>query len=419
MKNLLLIMVLVCLCNFLNAQNTISKLEYYIDADPGYGLATDIAITPATDLDISFNPVITSLANGVHRLYVRGKDSNNKWSFSKCHSFYKGKFVKNQNITRVEYYFDKDPGYGKGSSLSFTPSKDVDISVNLDVKSLENGIHKLFVRAQDSIGQWTITQSHTFYKGIFSTGKPATITAVEYYFDTDPGFGNGKKVAFTAGSDLDLTFDADLSGLSDQPHTIFIRALDENGSWSLIHNYNFCFSPDKPTKPSGNVDIVKGTQNVQYSTSALANATGFVWSISPTSAGTITGTDIAATVNYSSSFTGVAKISVSGKNDCGLGSSSDTLTVNVKTSTSIEQTEFSNFRIYPNPSDGTFNLVLQSKCDKTIVEIINANGQIVYSKDYYQRDINESISLKQPKGIYMAKVTNGKDILYEKLIIGQ
>lgn len=419
MKRLLLIAIFLYLYSFLMAQTNITKLEYYIDTDPGYGLATDVSITPSADLDITFNPNTSSITNGIHTLFLRGKDANNKWCFTKYHTFYKGIGVKNQKITSVEYFFDTDPGYGKATPIAITPSSDVDIAINLDVNSLQNGIHKLLVRAQDSIGQWTMTQSHPFFKGIFSTGTPANITTVEYYIDADPGFGNGKKVAFTAGTDLDLTFDVDLSGLSDQPHTIYIRAQDDNGSWSLIHNYTFCFSPDKPSKPIGAVDVVKGTQNVQYSTVSLANATSYIWSITPATAGSINGTDITATVNLSSSFTGVAKISVLGKNDCGLGSSSDTLTVNVKTSTSIENIEFSNFKIYPNPSDGTFNLELQSECDKTIVEIINANGQIVYSKNYNQRDINESISLKQPKGIYMAKVTMGKDILYEKLIIGQ
>lgn len=419
MKNLLLTILLMFPCVFLWSQANIVKMEYYIDTDPGFGLATDVAITPSSDLDVTFNPDISKLSDGLHKLYIRGKDSNNKWCFTKYHSFVKGFWDRNQKIVYAEYYFDSDPGYGKATSLNFTVSADVDIAINLDVSTLKNGIHSLLIRAKDSYGRWTTTQSHTFYKGIFSTGTPANIATIEYYFDTDPGFGNGKKVAFTAGTNLDLTFDADLSGLSDQPHTIFIRALDENGSWSLIHNHNFCFSPDSPAKPNGTVEVVKGTQNEQYSTTTLSNASSYVWAITPTTAGSIAGTGITATVNYSSSFTGVAKISVSGKNDCGLGSSSDTLTVNVKNSTSIENIEFSNFKIYPNPSDGTFNLVLQSECDKTIVEIFNASGQIVYSKDYYKRDINESISLQQPNGIYMAKVTMGKDIISEKIIIGQ
>lgn len=244
MKRLLLIALFLYLSNLLLAQlPNLTKVEYYIDTDPGYGLASNVSVTASSDLDITLNPDVSTLAEGIHILFVRAKDANDNWSFTRNHTFYKGFGVLNQTITKAEYFFDTDPGYGEATPLSFNPASDVDIAVNLDVSTLQNGIHKLFIRARDNAGQWTTTKSHTFYKGIFSTGTAANIKTVEYYFDTDPGFGSGKKVAFTSGTELDLTFDADLSGLTGEYHSIFIRIQDENGSWSLIHQYSFRIIP--------------------------------------------------------------------------------------------------------------------------------------------------------------------------------
>jgi len=243
MKRLLFITLFLYLSNLLLAQlPNITKVEYYIDTDPGYGLATNASTISSDDLDFSFIADVSNLAEGMHKLFVRAKDENNNWSFTKSQTFFKGFGIINETIDKVEYYFDTDPGYGNATPFSFNPVTDVEITVNLDVSSLENGIHNLFIRAQDKAGQWTTTKSHTFYKGIFSNGTAAKIKTVEYYIDNDPGLGNGKKVAFTADTELDLTFDADLMPFTEGCHDLYIRAQDENESWSLITKHPFCIN---------------------------------------------------------------------------------------------------------------------------------------------------------------------------------
>ena len=329
MKRLLFIPLFLYLSNLLLAQvPNITNVEYYIDTDPGYGLATNVSVTPGTNLDVSFIPDMSALNDGIHLLFIRGKDANNNWSLTTSHAFYKGFGVLNQTITKVEYFFDSDPGLGNATSLTFNPATEVDIAIDLDVSSLQNGIHRLFVRAQDHAGQWTTTKSHTFFKGIFSAGNAADITTVEYFIDTDPGVGNGVKVAFTSAAELDLTFDVDLSGLTEECHELFIRAQDENESWSLINQHSFCI----------------------YATGIfeLANS------------------------------------------DC---------------------------LIFPNPSNGNFNLQLKCAESKTLVEIINMKGEVLFSKTYFTGNISEQISLNQAKGIYFVKTASNKQIIINKLII--
>lgn len=329
MKRLLFIPLFLYLSNLLLAQvPNITNVEYYIDTDPGYGLATNVSVTPGINLDVSFISDVSALNDGIHLLFIRGKDANNNWSLTTSHAFYKGFGVLNQPITKVEYFFDSDPGLGNATSISFNPATDVDIINNLDVSALQNGLHRLFVRAQDHAGQWTTTKSHTFYKGIFSAGNAAPITTVEYFIDTDPGLGNGVKVAFTPAAELDLTFNVDLSGLTEECHELYIRAQDENESWSLINQHSFCI----------------------YATGIFELA------------------------------------------------SSDCL-------------------IFPNPSNGNFDLQLKSSDNKTQIEIINIKGEVLFSKTYFTGNINEHISLNQANGVYFVKTVTDKGIRINKLII--
>src|SRR4051812_5759851 len=72
------------------AQPAVTRIEYYIDKDPGYDNGIALDITRDTDLsNLSINIDPSSLSNGVHLVGVRAKDANgawgydNKWFFAK------------------------------------------------------------------------------------------------------------------------------------------------------------------------------------------------------------------------------------------------------------------------------------------------------------------------------------------------
>lgn len=94
-------------------------------------------------------------------------------------------------------------------------------------------------------------------------------------------------------------------------------------------NVNISPLPSVPAAPSGLAVVCEGSTGVQYTTTGATNAVGYIWSLQPASAGTITGTGLNATVNYSPGFTGTANISVTGTNLCGQGQASQSLQVNV------------------------------------------------------------------------------------------
>ena len=133
----------------------VQQVEYFWDVDPGFGNATPLSITPAAQVEIDAGiDVPDTLANGVHLLSVRAK-SVKGWSPILERQVVVKRSAVN-NIVRVEYFWDTDPGYGKGGELPFTASAD-SISVETDVVPADtlSGVHTLYVRALSSEGQWS------------------------------------------------------------------------------------------------------------------------------------------------------------------------------------------------------------------------------------------------------------------------
>lgn len=133
----------------------IVKVEYYVDNNA----VIDVPVTQSTDIvDLNFSVNISSLPLGVHKMYLRTKDAEGKWSVTNVHLFYKSANSANPNIMQSEYFFDTDPGFGNGNSLAITPSADIsDAIFSINISALTNGTHKFFLRTKDADGKWSIT----------------------------------------------------------------------------------------------------------------------------------------------------------------------------------------------------------------------------------------------------------------------
>lgn len=65
------------------------------------------------------------------------------------------------NITRVEYYFDTDPGLGSASPLTIPAGQFVlnNLTIPVDPGALSQGVHRLYARAQNAEGNWSLVNS--------------------------------------------------------------------------------------------------------------------------------------------------------------------------------------------------------------------------------------------------------------------
>jgi|GEM_PF-1258477 len=152
------------------------------------------------------------------------------------------------NITRVEYYIDTDPGFGNGTNVSITTSANIqNLVIPLNPESMPIGVHRFYVRAKDANGSWSLTNGPwLFYKPIPSPPPPPLpgiqpkLKKMEYYIDTDPGYGNATPVALDSLTNFsDYVVPINATGLPAGDHTFRIRALDKNGSWSLVNSWAF------------------------------------------------------------------------------------------------------------------------------------------------------------------------------------
>jgi len=221
----------------------ITDVEYFIDADPGFGLATEVPIVTGAEQDISFVADLTNVANGFHVIYVRAKDAEGNWSQVFTRQF--TKFTDDINlpdITKVEYFIDTDPGYGSATDVPITTGAEQDISFTADLSSITDGFHVLYVRAKDAEGNWSQVFTRQFTKFQGGTGIP-DITKVEYFIDADPGYGSATDVPITAGAEQDISFAADLTGVSKGFHILYLRVQDANDNWSQVMTRQFVKTP--------------------------------------------------------------------------------------------------------------------------------------------------------------------------------
>ena len=169
-------------------------------------------------------------------------------------------FAQSPNIVAMEYYFDLDPGFGNGTPVTVVAGSTIDKTFSINVSGLSPGFHRLCIRTKDALGKWSLTSKQDIYKTDQSASvpeEPAQITAMEYFFDNDPGFGNATSVAISAGQVINNDFNAGLTSLTDGFHRFYVRVKDETGKWSLIHKQDIFISNESATNPEPLKEIVE------------------------------------------------------------------------------------------------------------------------------------------------------------------
>ena len=102
--------------------------------------------------------------------------------------------VQAQNISRLEYFVDADPGFGQGIAVPVNAGVDETANFQFNISTLSVGFHNLFMRTYvvpysvvadgQTIkkGGWSLASIRTFYKENITTGNGSlpNIVAGEY-----------------------------------------------------------------------------------------------------------------------------------------------------------------------------------------------------------------------------------------------
>lgn len=219
--------------------------EYFWNEDPGEGNGT-----PMLAFDGNFNSAIETVmgesmnlqSEGTHVLNIRVRDAENQWSatFSTVMDILSDlTTVREIRISAAEYFWGSDPGQGNGTPmLAFDGNFDeaIETVVNENVNIPSAGTHVLSIRVRDAQNVW----SEPF--GVVINVEPAVssvrdveVTAGEYFFDADPGEGNGTPMLALDGN-FNSAIEAIKGGDIPTPivegiHVLWMRARDAENNW--------------------------------------------------------------------------------------------------------------------------------------------------------------------------------------------
>jgi PKD repeat protein len=178
-----------------------------------------------------------------------------------------------------------------------------------------------------------------------------------------------------------------------------------------------------PAKPTG-VDSVNTnkTASSDFTTTGGTNAESYEWFLTPTAAGTITGTGTTGTVAWTQDYKGNVSVTVKSVNSCGVSEESEILTVLLYSTLGIgNKGEDIGITLYPNPNDGKFSLTLNASGNHEVdIVIYNSTGIEVYAENGVKVSgkVTKNIDLPNlSKGVYNLKVTGENGSAVRKFVI--
>ena len=246
----------------------VTVAEYFWDTDPGLGNGT-VLLAEDGALDEAIEKLFTNSASfptaGFHTFNVRVKGLENTWSntFSYTVNVYNAALVsRDVKVVQAEYFWDTDPGLGLATPL-------LALDGNLDEaveKLFDNsaalpaaGLHKFNIRVKGIDNSWSSVFTHVV--NIYNAtvvSRDVKVIQAEYFWDTDPGQGNGTTILALDGNldeAVEKLFDGSLPSPSAGLHKFNLRIKGFDNGWSPVFSY--VVNVSTPTLSTRNINIVQ------------------------------------------------------------------------------------------------------------------------------------------------------------------
>jgi len=220
------------------------------------------------------------------------------------------------------------------------------------------------------------------------------ITEAEYFFDVDPGVGNGTVLNVANGNVIDESFTISTVGLSEGLHFINIRVKGTNDVWSLYYSdsfyvFNATFPDEFPPITSAEyfIDDDPGAGNGE----PLSITSGFdideIFSITVPS-------DLA---------NGLHTLHIRVKTAIGDWTPYIFDTFTVDSSLSADNISVNSYTLYPNPINDFLSISFKNNSDYS-VRILDINGKELFYRDSIN-ELEERFDFsKYDSGIYVIKL---------------
>jgi disulfide bond formation protein DsbB len=269
-KHLLISLLLLNCCSSYSQQLT--KAEYFFNTDPGVGLATSWSFSAADSISVTHSiPVPGNLPTGLNRLYIRVASNTGVWSQPEV--FLVIVSSTTTQINKAEYFFDTDPGISNGTTITYPATDSINLISLINIPPvLSNGFHNLYIRTQNTTGTWGMPEIYPVIVGSQTT----LINSGEYFWDTDPGFGNGTPFNFTAADSVISLQSLIAPNLPSGTHKLFTRIRSTDGGWSFPEYMDINICSEAITIPPSSQSVCAGS-NVTFNVTATGTGLTYQW----------------------------------------------------------------------------------------------------------------------------------------------
>ncbi|MCB0761177.1 MAG: right-handed parallel beta-helix repeat-containing protein [Flavobacteriales bacterium] len=215
--------------------------EYFIDADPGVGVAISLTLTAGPQVDGFLAADISGLTPGVHVLGLRVVNDDGAWSTTHETTFEIQPDPVLPTVASLAYVISNDAGAANFSAaIPVDATQDSDLeefTINYDFTGMQPGVYFVSMRVYDAQGGESVTyRSQLLVEE--DEGPLPVLAGFEYFLDVDPGYGGGTFLPVSSGDLFDGELQFELVDANPGPHVLYLRNQDEFGAWSVSYAHD-------------------------------------------------------------------------------------------------------------------------------------------------------------------------------------
>jgi transcription elongation factor Elf1 len=217
----------------------INRYEFYIDSVTNVNIQPLSFTTGLNNITPSTNIDLAGVIPGVHYLYARVFDVNNKPSIVNFGSFLMDQIFRYQNvpaaapvIANMEYFLDNDPGYGLAIPITVSGASTNEILTNVVINfpsGFPAGVHYIHVRSKQN--PWSIDNVVPFTTTV-------TVVPLTWQFVKAQLVNNTTLVSWATSQEIN-TSKFEIEHSEEGRNFVKVGETAAAGNSSNVSNYNF------------------------------------------------------------------------------------------------------------------------------------------------------------------------------------
>jgi len=161
--------------------------------------------------------------------------------------------------------------------------------------------------------------------------------------------------------------------------TVFVKGSNDcgTGNSSTGLDVTVLQLPGQPGPISGIAELCEDAPDETYTTTGVAGADSYLWTLDPPVAGVVSGNGTSANVDWDQSFNGIVNIYVYGENECGTGVVAATLEITINTVPAMPSTPSGEISLCQDAGNNQYTIPAISNADTYLWELNPVSAGII------------------------------------------